>query len=222
MCQFIDDTASAFSLNTLMQCMVDAMEQWTDWKPFSPRPIGGRSVWIGYDPSRTRDGAAIVVLVPPSVPGGKFRVVEKIVLQNMPFDKQAEVIRKLKEEKYSVQHMAIDVTGIGYGVYDLVKSFYPGVKKISYSPEVKSRLVMKAQSVINNGRLEFDAGDKDIAGAFLSIRKTVTPSGNGVTYQAVRSEETGHGDVAWAIMHALDHEPLEGGTTTNRSFMEIS
>lgn len=221
MCQFIDDSASAFSLSALMQCMVDAMELWTDWKPFSPRPMGSRSVWMGYDPSRTRDDAAIVVLVPPAVPGGKFRIIERIVLQNIGFDKQAEVIRQLKEEKYNVQHIAIDITGIGYGVYDLVKAFFPGVKKISYSPEVKTRLVMKAQSVINNGRLEFDAGNKEIAGAFMSIRKTITPSGNGVTYEAVRSEETGHGDLAWAVMHALDHEPLQGGGGTTQSVMEI-
>jgi phage FluMu gp28-like protein len=176
---------------------------------------------MGYDPSRTRDDAAIVVLVPPAVPGGKFRIIERIVLQNIGFDKQAEVIRQLKEEKYNVQHIAIDITGIGYGVYDLVKAFFPGVKKISYSPEVKTRLVMKAQSVINNGRLEFDAGNKEIAGAFMSIRKTITPSGNGVTYEAVRSEETGHGDLAWAVMHALDHEPLQGGGGTTQSVMEI-
>ena len=154
------------------------------------------------------------------MPGGKFRVLEKFSWQNIGFDKQAELIEKLTQ-KYNVQHIAVDITGIGYGVYDLVKAFFPAVKKISYSPEVKTRLVLKAQSVINNGRFEFDAGNKDIAGAFMSIRKTMTPTGKNVTYEAIRTEETGHGDLAWAVMHALDHEPLQGGGGKNQSFMEI-
>ncbi|MDE1715535.1 oxidoreductase, partial [Chromobacterium amazonense] len=74
---------------------------------------------------------------------------------------------------------------------------------------------------INNGRLQFDASHNDIAAAFLSIKKTSTPSGRGVTFAAGRSEETSHADLAWATMHALAHEPLEGATSTNTSFMEI-
>jgi hypothetical protein len=105
----------------------------------------------------------------------------------------------------------------------LVKAFFPAVRAISYSPEVKTRLVLKAQSVINASRMEYDAKDKDVAASFMTIRQTMTPSGRQVTYEAVRSEETGHGDLAWAIMHALDNENLqaavEGGGS--RSIMEM-
>ena len=55
----------------------------------------------------------------------------------------------------------------------------------------------------------------------MSIRKTVTASGRAPTYEASRSEEISHADVAWAIMHALHNEPLEGTTTTNTGFLEI-
>jgi hypothetical protein len=220
MCRFIDDTASVFALSALQRGMVDALMLWDDVKPFAPRPFGDRAVWIGYDPSRTRDNAAVIVLAPPMVPGGKFRVIEKIIWQNMGFDIQAEKIKQLTE-KYNVQHIGIDITGIGYGVYDHVRAFFPAAKKISYNPEVKTRLVLKAQVVISHGRLEFDAGHKDIAAAFMSIRKTTTPSGKGVTYDAVRTEAAGHGDLAWATMHALDNEPLQGSNATNQSFLEI-
>jgi hypothetical protein len=83
------------------------------------------------------------------------------------------------------------------------------------------RLVMKAMDVIAKGRFEFDAGDKDLVQAFMSIRKTMTASGRQVTFQAGRSEETSHADIAWACMHALANEPLEGSTATNTSIMEI-
>lgn len=220
MCQFIDDAISIFSLSALSLCMVDTWEVWDDFKPFSPRPFGDRPVWLGYDPSRTRDDAAVIVIAPPAVPGGKFRILEKITYKNLGFDKQAAAIEKLTE-KYNVQHIGIDVTGIGAGVIDFVREFYPGATGIHYNPEVKGRMVLKAQTVINNGRLEFDAGDNDICAAFLSIRKTVTPSGQKITYDAVRTNETGHGDTAWATMHALDHEPLTGGSGKNKSFVEF-
>lgn len=103
----------------------------------------------------------------------------------------------------------------------LVKQFFPNLTTFSYSPEVKTRLVMKAWDVIRNGRLEFDAGHVDIAQSLMAIRKTVTPGGRQFTYTAGRTESTGHADLAWALFHALHNEPLEGQTVANTGIMEI-
>ena len=102
-----------------------------------------------------------------------------------------------------------------------MRQFYPAAVALNYSPEVKGRLVLKGLSVIGKARLEFDAGWTDFAQSFMAIRKTMTASGRQVTYQASRSEETGHADLAWACLHALGNEPLEGTTMNNTSFMEI-
>lgn len=220
MCEFVDDTMSIFSLHQMTACMVDSLVEWPDFKPFAPRPFGDRPVWVGYDPSRTRDDASAAVIAPPAVAGGKFRLLEKHSWRNMPFDLQAERLKQLTQ-RFNVQHIGIDVTGIGIGVYDLVVGFFPTARKFSYSPEVKSKLVMKAQAVIYNGRFEYDAGHKEVASAFMAIRKTVTPSGNAITYNAGRTEESGHADLAWAVMHALAFEPLQGQTATNTHVMEI-
>ncbi|MBM3114954.1 hypothetical protein JMJ54_03855 [Jeongeupia naejangsanensis] len=136
----------------------------------------------------------------------------------MDFEAQASAIRAITE-RYRVTYIGIDATGIGQGVYQLVRQFFPAAEQISYSPEVKTRLVLKAYDVISKGRLEFDG--TDLAQAFMAIRKTLTASGRQVTYEAGRSDETGHADLAWACMHALSHEPLEGATGNNRSFMEM-
>ena len=80
---------------------------------------------------------------------------------------------------------------------------------------------MKAQSVIRAGRLEFDAGWTDLCQSFIAIRKAMTASGRAFTFEASRSEEASHADMAWATMHALFNEPLEGATSTNQSMMEI-
>jgi len=222
MCQFIDDTASIFPLADLQRCMVDSWDAWADdFKPLAPRPFGYRPVWVGYDPALSGDSAGLIVVAPPAVPGGKFRVLHKYQWRGMDFEAQAESIRQVTQQ-YNVAYMAIDTTGIGQGVYQLVRQFYPNAIALNYSPEVKGRLVLKGLSVVGKGRLEFDAGWTDLAQSFMAIRKTMTASGKKVTYEASRSEETGHADLAWACLHALGNEPLEGVTANNTGFMEFS
>ncbi len=207
MCQFIDDTLSAFSLQLMQSCMVDSWVDWADFKPFSTRPYGNYPVWLGYDPAFTGDSAGLVVLAPPKTPGGKFRVLERLQLRGSDFAAQAEFIRQ-STIRYNVEYIGIDATGMGEGVYQHVKAFFPNATKINYDPATKCRMVLKALDVMRKGRLEFDAGANDLAAAFMSIKKTLTASQTQITYVAGRSEETGHADLAWALMHALDHEPL--------------
>lgn len=223
MCEFVDDSASVFPLVMLQPCGVDSWIEWAgDFKPFARRPFGDRPVWIGYDPAETGDSAGLVVLAPPQEQGGKFRVLERMQFRNKDFAGQAEAIRKITE-RYWVTYIGIDTTGMGTGVAQIVKTFFPAVTTFSYSPEVKSRLVMKAFDVISNGRIEWDAGWTDIPQSLMSIKKTMTASGRQMTYIADRKEETGHADLAWALFHALHNEPLEGPhARARRSTLEIA
>ncbi|WLE59266.1 terminase ATPase subunit family protein [Burkholderia plantarii] len=221
LCQFIDDSLSVFPFAELQRCMIDSWDLWDDVQFLTLRPFGYRPVWLGYDPSLTGDSAGCVVLAPPAVPGSKFRVLEALQWHRMDFEAQAEGIRQLTE-RYHITYMAIDTTGMGQGVYQLVKQFFPAAVPLNYSPEVKSRLVLKGQSVISKGRLEWDAGRTDIAAAFMAIKKTLTASGRQITYHADRNDEIGHADLAWACLHALGNEPLEGTTANNTGFMELS
>lgn len=83
-------------------------------------------------------------------------------------------------------------------------------------------MVLKAKDTISSGRLEYDAGQTDLTQSFMAIPKTMTASGNRSTYEASRSEEASHADVAWAIMHALLNEPLTAASGgSNPSFMEF-
>ena len=98
---------------------------------------------------------------------------------------------------------------------------------ITYSVDVKSRMVLKAKQLISKGRLAFDAGMNDIALAFMSIKRTMTASGRQATFAASRTNETGHADVAWAIMHAIDRlnfrdfDDNSGGDNERRGFVEM-
>lgn len=204
-CKFIDSTQSAFGLKDLEKCYSD-FTLWADFNPDAPRPFGNAPVWLGYDPSRTRDDATCVVVAPPTEPGGNFRILEKHSWRGQSFTHQAAQVKKITE-RYNVQHIGIDTTGVGIGVYDLVRDFFPKAKSIHYSLETKTTLVLKAQDVIQAGRIEWDAGWTEIAQAFLTIKRGTTNGGQ-ITFSASRTDATGHADIAWAVMHALHNEPL--------------
>lgn len=221
MCEFVDDEASVFPFAELQSCMIDSLEEWEDFNPYLPRPFAYRPVWIGYDPSHTGDSAGCAVIAPPLVAGGKFRVLERHQWRGMDFAAQAKSIEDLTK-KYTVEYIGVDATGIGQGVFQLVRQFYPAAREIKYSPEVKTAMVLKAKDTISSGRLEYDAGATDITQSFMAIRKTMTASGNRSTYEASRSEEASHADVAWAIMHALLNEPLTAASGgANPSILEF-
>ncbi|MDU6814435.1 MAG: terminase ATPase subunit family protein [Klebsiella pneumoniae] len=211
MCEFVDDKASVFPFEDLQRCMVDSLEEWEDFAPFADNPFGSRPVWVGYDPSHSGDSAGCVVLAPPVVAGGKFRILERHQWKGMDFATQAESIRQLTE-KYNVEYIGIDATGLGIGVFQLVRSFYPAARDIRYTPEMKTAMVLKAKDVIRRGCLEYDISATDITTSFMAIRKTMTSSGRSATYEASRTEEASHADVAWATMHALLNEPLTAGS----------
>ncbi len=223
MCEFMDDIESIFSLQLMQGCMVDSWEIWNDVQPLMLRPYGYNPVWIGYDPAKggkNGDSAGCVVVAPPLVPGGKFRILERHQWRGMNFRAQSDAIKRLTEQ-YNVEYIGIDSTGVGHGVYQNVKEFFPSVREFVYNPSVKNALVLKAWDIINHRRLEFDAGQTDIAQSFMAIRRSTTASGNRPTYEASRSEEASHADLAWATMHALFNEPITGDTPHHRNIVEV-
>lgn len=217
-CDFIDDSESSFPFSRIASARVDSFYKWRDFRPAlidipGGRPFGDRPVWIGYDPNKQgRDDAALVVVAPPEVPGkGKFRILEKHRLNGRDFAGQADFIRDVCR-RYHVTDIAIDTTGHGLAVWELVSRWFPAARRIEYSVSSKTALVIKGQNVFRAGRIEFDAGWTDVMQAFMAIRPALTGSQRGVTYIARRDGQVGHADVAWAILNALSNEPLDAGT----------
>lgn len=207
MCIFIDDADSVFKFSDLEKCMIDCA-RWQDHKPNTERPFDNREVWLGYDPSRTRDNATLVVVAPPEKDGEKFRILEKHYWRGLNFAHHVSEIQKIYA-KYRVTYIGVDTTGIGAGVFDSISTLYPReATAIHYSVGSKTRLVLKMIDIIEGGRLEFDASHKDIAMSCLAIRRTTTDTGGAVTFKASRDQVTGHADVFFAISHAVINEPL--------------
>ncbi|WP_427936465.1 terminase large subunit domain-containing protein [Aeromonas sp.] len=207
MCRFIDDALSVFKFQDMERAGVDPT-RWEDYKPGRPDPFGRREVWMGYDPSRTRDNATLVVVAPPTVAGERFRVLEKHYWRGLNFQFQAQEITRIAK-KFRVTYLGVDVSGIGAGVFDLLKPVFKGVcHPINYSIESKSRLVLKMIDVVEANRIEWDSSDRDIPLAFLAIKRSTTGGGE-MTFRAARDNVTGHADVFFAIAHAVANEPLD-------------
>lgn len=205
MCAFMEAGLSVFKLGQLLNCAVDSNVIWVDFKKGQLRPYGNKPVWIGYDPARVGDKSAVVVLAVPLNATEKFRVLESITLRGA-WRSQANEIKTLCE-KYNVQFMGIDCTGPGNGVFEMVQTFFPRATPIHYGLDTKTHLVLKAQDVIEHGRIEWDAEHTDIPQSFLQITQ-VSTGNDQITYAANRTRDTGHADKAWALMHAMHNEPL--------------
>ena len=216
--KFIDDAHSAFNMKELMACIGNS-DKWTDFNKEWEKPFAMKPVLIGFDPARTIDKATVVVLSCPLVPGEKFRLLETLDLTGNNFEVMANAIKELTL-KYNVQHIGVDTTGIGYGVFDLIQAFYPMAMPIHYNPLIKNKLVLKATNVINNKRFEFDEAAVTVAASFINIRKKVV--GEQITYATNRTALTGHADIAWAIMHAMIYEPLSGDSHSSQTTIGLN
>lgn len=217
-CQFVDDSLSAFSFESLKNAMVDSLADWDDFNPQLERPFGDRPVWAGYDPQNSEEGdnAALVILAPPEKTGGKFRILERCQLRGLDFQQQATFIKD-KLSRYNCTYLGIERSGIGDAVCQCIDNEINGIVRIEYSLETKQRMVMKAQNLLRLGRLEMDAECIDIASSFISIKKTITNSGKAITFRSDRARDTGHADLAWAIMHVLINEPLDGSDPMSKA-----
>jgi hypothetical protein len=164
-----------------------------------------------------------VLVAPPGVEGGKYRCLDKITWHNVAFPEQALKVEKLLLA-YNITHLEVDVTGPGgRGIADLLKPKFPALVEVTYSPTVKARMVAKALNIMANGRLEYDAGWKELTLSLMQIRRTNTAGGGQITYTSGRSEETGHADLAWALLHALDRSEITAGgdASSHQSIVEI-
>ncbi|MDE3933957.1 terminase family protein [Glaesserella parasuis] len=219
MCQFADDNSSVFKFDELQYCQVDSYDEWKDFKPFYQRPFGNREVWIGYDPAFTGDRAALAIIAPPRVEGGDYRVLHTETFHGLDFEKQADKIRHYTQS-YNVTKITIDRTGMGDGVYQNVKKFFPRAVGITYNVDLKNEMVLKTLNLIQKKRLKFDG--KEIATSFMTIKKQTTRSGRQMTYVSDRSAEASHGDIAWAIMSCLVNEPYGNAQASKRTIIPFN
>jgi uncharacterized protein YjcR len=202
--QFIDDSGSYFPLAITQPNMVDAGALWRDFSPFSSRPYNGQ-VWLGYDPSYTGDKAALVVIAPPNLPNKPYRILEVQQFRNLSPQEQALAIKKVCG-RYNVTFMGIDNTGNGLAVAEHTVLFYPALTRLNYNPDLKIRMGLRAKELFQKRKLQYEG--QTVPKSFMAVKKTMTKGGGHLTLSTNRTLENGHGDVAWAVMNALEGAPI--------------
>ena len=166
MCEFVENGDGVFNFNDLQKCCVDSWTVWQDfYKPFAPKPVGHLPVWIGYDPSDSGDAAALVAVLPPQRNGDKFRILERHLLHGNDFQQQANFIQKMFE-RYHIQKIVIDKTGLGAAVFQLVQKFFPLAVGVQYSLPEKALMINKMHDLMRNNRVEWELDHKDITTAY--------------------------------------------------------
>lgn len=211
-CVFLDDSASFFNIKALLACKTDT-SKWKTIDMGKCRPAGDLEVLVGYDPrgggqADGSDDAGLVISLKPLKKGGVFRFLERIRLKGSSYEEQAKAIEGITE-KYHVVHLEMDTSGVGSAVAELVRKFYPSLKEVNYSPEVKRMMAYKAREIINAGRLQFDDSWDDVVHSFLMIRQHTTKASNQITMISTRTKQGSHADLAWAAMHVLHWEPID-------------
>jgi uncharacterized protein YjcR len=205
LCIFVDDTASLFKFEKLIQLMVSP-EKWADFDPNALHPFGSKPVWVGFDPSLTIDRTSCVVIAPPDANCNKFRLLERFQWHGANFEFQAEKIKALTQ-RYNVQQLAIDKTGIGNGTAEYVRKFFPRLKEVNFNQDVKADLITKGLDVVDTRRIEIPDDWHDLIKALLQLYIT-TSDGGSLAYKARRSAETGHADLAFALLLGLSFEQM--------------
>jgi uncharacterized protein YjcR len=203
-CQFIDDTASVFTLNEMLACATDT-QIWVDYDPNAARPFGDNEVTASYEPAGVGDNSSFILMNRPKNNKEKFRLLEKNNWRGIPTNVQCQLVDD-KTKQYNIGYMEIDNTGPGVFLADFVELIFPTMVRRNYSPDQKTRMVLHGKKIIADKRFEYDENDKTLPLAFMSIKQKVTPQTNQITYYSTRTKKAGHGDEAWACLQAFNCE----------------
>lgn len=178
------------------------------------------AIEMGWD-QVSLEHASLAVLSLPQAYHEKFRLVAKQRFRGLVAGQQAQRVVGLCRQ-FKIEYMDIDKTGPGLFIPDIVLDALvqaeldiPRIVATQYSDESKTRLVQKGLNVIAQRRFEYDENDHDLPLAFMTIHQSSTPSGNSLTYYSVRTNTTGHGDEAWAVLHAMQAEGVTSRSIGN-------
>ncbi len=150
----------------------------------------------GYDPARKNDRSALVIL---DHAGGRFETRLTVAMKNVAFADQSGVLTAAIGRGVSL--LRIDSTGIGMDMSERLERDYPGVAAgVMFTVRSKQMMVANLYGTLTDQRIVLPA-DRELVGQIGAIREVRSESGAAL-YQSP-SGSAGHGDMAWALMLAL-------------------
>jgi len=209
--EFIEMESAVFSMELLLKCAepefgdtpsshlvfrrVNGVPSDSDWAWLGHSRKG--TLMAGYDPARKKDKSALVIV---------DKVKEKMetrmiaVSSDLTFRRQKEIIDSAI--KHGVSSLRIDSTGMGMDISERLEAEYPEtVKGVMFTAKSKQKMIAGAYNAMTDRALVVPA-DRDLLKQIGSIREEVSDSGTTV-YRSPTGAD-GHGDMAWALLLAIE------------------
>jgi len=209
--EFIEMESAAFSMELLLKCAepefgdtpnshlvfrrVNGVPSDSDWAWLGHSRKG--ALMAGYDPARKNDKAALVIVDKVK---GKMETRMIAVSCGLTFRKQKEIIDTAI--KSGVSSLRIDSTGMGMDISERLEAEYPEtVKGVTFTAKSKQKMIAGAYNALTDMALVLPA-DRDLLKQIGSIREEVSDSGT--TVYRSPSGADGPGDMAWALLLAIE------------------
>lgn len=164
----------------------------------------------GIDMGRINDRTAIA-LVGQEADGKKWKdryaLIHHERHHGMPFHAQKATIHEV-DGRFDVEHWKVDKTGLGMQMAEELTMAAPErFEGVWFSAQRKARMALNMLKLCEERRLLLP-NDPDVLAQMHSIQKVV--SGTSIKYDAER-DESGHGDLFWAVALAADGRAKMGG-----------
>ena len=197
MCVPADDASAFLSYDQIAACEYSKTPpNLSDLSDLSD--LSAKTLYIGVDVGRKKDLTCIWV---NSLEGGRHLCRRLIVMQNMTFSAQEDVLYHLLELP-QVRRCCIDSTGLGMQLAERAVERFGTykVEGVQFTGPVKEALAYPVKAAFEdlNLRIPFD---RNLQSDLRAIQKETTAAGN-IRFSADRSEN-GHADRFWALALAI-------------------
>lgn len=157
-----------------------------------------RVLAAGVDIGRTRDTTELFFVGATTTDTFPLRMA--ITLENMPYDRQLEVIFRALE-MLPIKKMLIDKNGIGNNLAEAAAKRYPvKAEGVAFTMQSKTLWATDAKQLVQQGRTPLPV-DRDISYQIHSIKRSITGAKN-MVFDTERNEKH-HADKFWAWVLAL-------------------
>jgi phage FluMu gp28-like protein len=137
----------------------------------------------------------------------RFALLYHKLHKGLPFNAQKAAIHEL-DGRFDVENWKVDKTGLGMQLAEELHVSSPErFEGVWFSAQRKARLALNMLKLCEERRLLLP-NDPDVLAQLHSIQKVI--SGTSIKYDAER-DESGHGDLFWAIALAADGRAKLGG-----------
>ncbi len=209
--EFVEMENAAFPMELIMSCAeaecgestdakllyrhLDHPPTLRDWRWL--KSSRGGALFMGYDPGRKRDQAALAIM---DLIDGKFELRMTVAMSDVTFAVQRETLDNAL--KNSVTQLRIDSSGIGMDMAERMEREYRGqVKGVTFTSKSKEMMIATGYNTFADGRIVIPV-QRDIVGQLASIKEVISQSG-ATLFSAQRSEGS-HADLAWALLLAIE------------------